>query len=182
MIQKSDLKITATNVSWWLKYLQQAKELNSFVKSNFGKEEISGMSIAPIIKDLHKENEVIEQAIADFRKRKNDVLLPDHYYMYENIYINYGSPKKCKDSEKLFEIIHVIKGSPKSSKRLLIERFIYHKYDSGHISLEAKGDSFGTKNVDSPTNEYLDLFYLGELKEVDKQKWDNCIDIYKHLP
>ena len=177
MIQENDIQINDGNIRWWAIYLEEAKELNAFVKGNFGKEEIAGMSIAPIIKDLHKENAIIEKAIADYKKRNRDVFEQDAYYitMYD---CEWGSPKKYdgKD-ETYFEVIHILKGGSKPANKQ-VERFRYRKYRSGHITIDADGPSFGNEPLDCSMNNYIDLFYTGRLEETSEIMWSRCKRIH----
>jgi hypothetical protein len=182
MIQESDIKINSGNVQRWITYLEEAKDLNAFVKANFGKEEISGMSIAPIIKDLHKENQIIEKAIAEYKKRSGSVFEDGEYYITEYD-SEWSKPYKHDgEGEVYIEVIHVLKGSKRgSNRRKTIERFRYHKYSSGHVTIDADGPSFNTELRDQSMNTYIDLFYTGHMTKSSEIMWEKCKRIYESV-
>ena len=181
MIQENSISINSKNVNRWMTYLEEAKDLNAYIKANFGKEEISGMSIAPIIKDLHRENEIIEKAIAEFKKRNCDVFENGAYYITEYD-TEWTHPRKCEDGEKYVEVIHILKGSKKGNgRRKTIERFRYKKYYNGHLMIEADGPSFGTKELDWPMNNYIDLFYTGRMTKSSEVTWEKCKRVYESV-
>lgn len=184
MIQEDKININSANINRWMIYLEEAKDLNAFVKNNFGKEEISGMSIAPIIKDFHKENELIEKAINEYNKRNPMPFEQDAYYAteYESDYG--GRPHKPSDNgDRYYEVIHILKGSKRGKKRAMtIERFKFNKYGSNeYISIQASGPSFSTEELDYPMNNYVDLFYTGHLVKVSEIVWEKCKRIYESV-
>ena len=182
MIQEDNININSANIKQWMIYLEEAKELNAFVKENFGKEEISGMSIAPIIKDLHKENEIIEKAINAYKNRNQNPFELDAYYATEYDTDFTGRPHKPgEDGCVYYEVIHVLKGSKRGKKHAMcIERFKYKKSsDSENIYIEASGPSFGTEELDYPMSTYTDLFYAERLVKVSEITWEHCKRIYE---
>ena len=183
MIRESDINITSANIKRWQTYLEEAKDLNAFVKSNFGKEEIAGMSIAPIIKQLHRENEIIERAVNAYKNRNGQPFEIGAYYATEYDSEFGGRPTRPADNgQRYYEVIHILKGSSRGKKcALTIERFKYHKYAGGSVIIDANGPSFGTDALDWPMNTYTDLFHTGRLVKVSDITWEQCCRIYDSI-
>ncbi|WQJ53664.1 MAG: hypothetical protein [Wendovervirus sonii] len=159
--------ITSTNKDVIANYLAISKKFNAFVKKNFSKKEQSELSIADIIKDLHKENTQIEKLMNAYAKTNvND-------YIHEGMCLK-GSFSSCLIYSS--NMVMIIKNISKNSKKVLIEyiNLAWINYSDGRLNIEKHELTINAMDIIHHIN-------TGQVNECSKDEYDNILTKYNEI-
>lgn len=164
-----NIQVTESNVRHLKEYVDAMREVNRFVKENFGKktrENTAVLSISPIIGDIHKELDILTKKITEWEKRNHSVLKDGGYYRMR---------KKIGSDE----FYHIVK-KHSDGKRLnveMIEANAYTNY-STHITVHLQEQNKAQNGISATP--LLDAYYGGTLEEIPEEQWNSLVEVYRH--
>ena len=166
-MEAEKIQVTANNVRQLKEYVDAMRELNKFVKENFGKktrENTAVLSISPIISDIHKELDILTKKITEWEKRNHSVLKDGAFYRMKQ---RFGSD----------EFYHILK-KHNDGKRLNVEKIEANAYGAYGTHLNAYLQSNNRAQTGISSTQLLDAYYGGKLEEISEDEWNQLVDTF----